>query len=40
MKNTNSRNKKNYKNVFMYIGLFVLVAIWFVPDANHLPGVY
>ena len=31
MNNANSRNKKNYKNAFMYIGLFVLVAIWFVP---------
>ena len=31
MDNTNLFNKKIVMNVFMYIGLFVLVAIWFVP---------
>ena len=31
MENTNLINKKKYKNVFMYIGLFALAAIWFVP---------
>ena len=32
MNNTNSRNnRKINNNVFIYLGLFVLVAIWFVP---------
>jgi raffinose/stachyose/melibiose transport system permease protein len=31
MKNTNLINKKKYNYALMYIGLLVLVAIWFVP---------
>ena len=34
MKNTNLIYKKIYKNAFMYIGLLVLVAIWFIPVLN------
>ncbi|MBE2223009.1 MAG: carbohydrate ABC transporter permease [Anaerolineae bacterium] len=31
MENTKLINKKIYKNVFMYMGLFALAAIWFIP---------
>jgi raffinose/stachyose/melibiose transport system permease protein len=34
LKNTNLIYKKIYKNAFMYIGLLVLVAIWFIPVLN------